>query len=70
MTKPKMSTQEAAAFLGIQPNTLEVWRCKHRGPKYAKIGRRVLYDPDDLEEFFALRAVDTRDTATKQSHGR
>lgn len=61
--QPKLSTQEAAAFLGLQPNTLEVWRTKHRGPKYAKIGSRVLYDPDDLEAFFIARAVYTRDVA-------
>ena len=61
--KQKLNTQEAAAYLGIQPNTLEVWRCKHKGPRYAKIGRRVLYDPDDLELFFKTRTVDTRESA-------
>ena len=61
--QPKLSTQEAAAFLGVKPNTLEVWRTKHRGPRYAKIGSRVLYDPEDLEAFFAARAVYTRESA-------
>lgn len=57
--KPKLNNIEAAAHLGVRPNTLEVWRCKHKGPRYSKIGSRVLYDIDDLEEFFAARAVDT-----------
>ncbi len=48
--RPKFNTQEAAAYLGVKPNTLEIWRCKHRGPKYAKLGTRVLYDPDDLDD--------------------
>lgn len=61
MSKPKLNTHEAAMYLGLQPNTLEVWRSKHRGPRYAKIGSRVLYDPDDLEAFFTSRAVYTRD---------
>ncbi len=61
--KKKLNTEEAATYLGVKSNTLEVWRCKHRGPKYAKIGRRVLYDPDDLENFFTSRSIDTRDTA-------
>ena len=69
-SKPKLNTQEAAAYLGIQPNTLEVWRCKHKGPRYAKIGSRVLYDPDDLEAFFAARSVTTRDTALERGRGR
>ena len=28
--RQKLNTQEAAAYLGVQPNTLEVWRCKHK----------------------------------------
>ena len=60
--KSKFSTIEAAEYLGLRPNTLEVWRSKHKGPRYAKIGSRVLYDVDDLEDFFAARAVSTRDT--------
>ena len=59
MNKQKLNTEEAAAYLGIRPNTLEVWRCKHKGPRYSKIGTRVLYDVDDLEAFFTARAVDT-----------
>lgn len=55
----KLNNREAAAFLGVKPNTLEVWRCKHIGPRYAKLGRRVLYDVADLEEFFASRSIDT-----------
>ncbi len=68
--KQKLNTDEAAAYLGIRPNTLEVWRCKHKGPRYAKIGSRVLYDPDDLETFFTSRAVDTRDTAPRHGRGK
>mgnify|MGYP003623396184 CR=1 FL=1 len=59
-TQRKLNTQEAADYLGIRPNTLEVWRCKHRGPKYSKIGSRVLYAMEDLESFFNAKAVYTR----------
>lgn len=55
----KLNNREAAAFLGVRPNTLEVWRCKHIGPRYSKLGRRVLYDVADLEEFFTSRSVGT-----------
>jgi transposase-like protein len=60
--RPKLNTREAAAYLGVRPNTLEVWRCKHRGPKYAKLGSRIVYDQDDLDNFFATRSINTRDT--------
>lgn len=62
--KPKLSTQEAADYYGVKRNTLEIWRCKHKGPRYYKLGSRVLYDIDDLEEFFAARAVDTMESQT------
>lgn len=58
----KLNTIEAAAYLGIRPNTLEVWRVKHKGPRYAKIGRRVLYDLEELEAYFAAHCVNTVDT--------
>ena len=62
-SKPKLNTHEAAAYLGLKPNTLEVWRCKHRGPRYAKLGSRILYDQDELDAFFSARSVTTRDSA-------
>ena len=71
MTKmPKLNNEEAAAYLNVRPNTLEVWRCKHKGPRYSKIGTRVLYDVDDLEEFFNARAVDTMESAPQPRRSR
>lgn len=61
----KLNNQEAAAFLGVRPNTLAVWRCKHMGPRYSKLGRRVLYDIADLEEFFASRSVQTLESSPR-----
>lgn len=57
-----LNTTVAAEFLGLSPGTLEVWRSLGRGPKFAKLGRRVLYDPADLEAFRNSRKVMTRDT--------
>jgi hypothetical protein len=58
--KPKLNNQEAAAFLGVSPATLHTWRCRHRGPKYSRLGSRILYDLDDLETFFTSRQVTPR----------
>ena len=62
MLQQKLSTQEAAQFLGLQTNTLEVWRCQKRGPQYSKVGRRVLYDINDLEAYFNANTVHTCDS--------
>lgn len=68
--KQKLNTEEAAAYLGIRPNTLEVWRCKHKGPRYSKLGARVLYDLDDLEAFFTARAVETMESPSGSTRRR
>lgn len=70
MAGKKFDNDEAAAFLRLKPNTLEVWRSKKKGPKYSKIGSRVLYDIEDLEEFFASRIVHTKDTAPQLRSGK
>ena len=51
-----MTTVEAARYLAASGyrttnKTLEVWRCKKRGPKYKKIGSRVYYERPWLDEF-------------------
>lgn len=59
ITSQKLNTKEAATYLNVKPNTLEIWRCRHKGPRYAKIGTRVVYDLEDLEAFFESCVVDT-----------
>ncbi|HMM40117.1 MAG TPA: helix-turn-helix domain-containing protein [Desulfovibrio sp.] len=58
----KLTTEEAAAYLRLQPGTLEVWRCRGRGPAYQKLGRRVVYDRADLDAFANSHTVLTIDT--------
>ena len=60
----KLNTQEAAKFLGLRSSTLEAWRCQKRGPRYAKLGSRVMYDQDELETWFASRSVLTVDSVS------
>lgn len=36
---------------GLTPSTLSQWRWNGRGPKFLKIGRRVLYRLEDIESF-------------------
>lgn len=39
----------------ISPRTLERWRWKGIGPRYLKVGGRVLYRLDDIEAFEAAQ---------------
>ena len=44
-----LNTKAAAPRIGISPGTAENWRTRGIGPKFIKAGRRVLYDPADIE---------------------
>ncbi|ACS80797.1 MULTISPECIES: helix-turn-helix transcriptional regulator [Maridesulfovibrio] len=57
-----INTVEAALFLGLRPGTLEVWRCHGKGPRYSKIGRRVMYEVSDLRMFVESAKVETTDS--------
>jgi len=44
-----LKTADAAILAGVSPKTLENLRYLGGGPKYLKLGRRVVYDPRDIE---------------------
>ena len=46
----------------ISKGTLANWRSAKRGPKYYKVGRKALYDVNDLEDFFLHNPVETIDS--------
>lgn len=52
---PALRTTEAAAYLNVQPATLEQWRWNGRGPTFVKIGRSVRYRQTDLDAFINAR---------------
>jgi hypothetical protein len=41
----------AAAILNLSVGQLRRWRWLRAGPRYRKIGRRVLYQVQDLDDF-------------------
>ena len=50
---------EAAAFLGVKPQTMRQWRSKNKGPKFVRVSRNVIrYMAKDLEAFMADRTVE------------
>jgi excisionase family DNA binding protein len=58
MRMQRISSDEAAEFLGLNPRTLKNWRhLDRRELPYYKVGRRVIYDLQDLTNFLASRRV-------------
>jgi predicted DNA-binding transcriptional regulator AlpA len=63
---PKVVSAKAAARLvGLSESTLAKLRLNGNGPLYCKLGRRVVYRPDDLEKWLESRI--TRDTSDADS---
>jgi len=53
-----MNEEQAAAFLGVKPNTLAVWRASGRYDlPFVRIGRLIRYRRADLEAWLEKRAV-------------
>jgi len=49
------TTDQAAAYLGLSPTTLETLRTRGGGPPFVKLGRRVVYRSEDLATWLAHR---------------
>jgi excisionase family DNA binding protein len=56
-----MTTDELAAYIRTPAETVRYWRHMGAGPKAFKLGRRVLYDRADVQEWLA-EARRTRST--------
>lgn len=68
MAKRHLTSTEAAALIGVRPQTLAAWRCLGRGPSYVKLspGRygRILYNLNDLEEWLTSRTFTSTSAQT------
>ncbi|MDU5248074.1 MAG: helix-turn-helix domain-containing protein [Varibaculum cambriense] len=52
-----MSCSDAARYLNLRPGTLANQRSRGVGPRYYKLGRRVVYRVADLDAWLASHAV-------------
>lgn len=52
-----MNGKAAASRIGTTEGTLATWRYLGKGPKYIKIGRRVVYRPADLDAWLEAHTV-------------
>jgi predicted DNA-binding transcriptional regulator AlpA len=56
-SRPLLTPDAAAAWLGIPLKTLAWWRYQQRGPTYIHMGKRVGYRPSDLETWVESQAI-------------
>jgi excisionase family DNA binding protein len=52
---PLGTTEQVAEYLGVPVRTLELWRHKGAGPKYARVGKYVRYRWSDVEAWLAAQ---------------
>jgi len=55
LSKRRLRTKDAAAYLGLSKSTLEKQRVTGDGPIYSALGRVVVYDVDDLDTYVEAR---------------
>ena len=47
----KLTTREAAAYVGIKKSTLQKYRTEGTGPRFIKLGKVVSYDQIDCDRW-------------------
>lgn len=52
-----LSEKALAEKLIVTPGALAKWRLSGRGPKFCRIGRRIAYDPRDVQSWLDARRV-------------
>lgn len=62
-----LNVQEAARTLGLSASTLNKLRVTGGGPRFMKLGRRVLYDVADLEKWAVERKRNHTSAQDKQN---
>ena len=51
----RISESQLADYWGVKRNTLQKWRSAGIGPAYIKIGARVIYTKDAIQEYERTR---------------
>ena len=62
--------RELAARWNISPRTLERWRWSGEGPRFIKLGGRVVYRLDDIEAYERAQVRDRTPCRLRAGAGR
>ncbi|MFO7877084.1 MAG: helix-turn-helix domain-containing protein [Desulfovermiculus sp.] len=63
MTSHFLDTKQAAQYLNLKKNTLEIWRLRGGGPDFVKFGRAVRYRKQDLDAYVERNLVSSTSQA-------
>lgn len=61
--KEYLTEEEAARLYSLPAATLRTDRCRGRGPRFVKKGRKVLYKKSELDDYLERRLVTVDDSA-------
>ena len=56
-----LNQRQLASRWRLSPRTLERWRWRRTGPRFLKLGGRIVYREADIEEFESRSQRDTDD---------
>ncbi len=67
----RMKAKEAADYVGVSKSMLEKLRTAGGGPRFMKVGRRVVYDSADLDRWIeSKKQASTADIPERRSKRR
>jgi predicted DNA-binding transcriptional regulator AlpA len=58
-----LSDKDLADMLGLNTNTLQIWRMEDRGPNFTKLGKQVFYRLADVQAWIQANVKVTETTA-------
>ena len=61
MKQVSVTPEQAAKLYGLNPGSLANMRCRKQGPRYFRVGKKVLYKVEDLERWLFEEPVMTID---------
>lgn len=57
MTQSLLKPKSLAEQLSVTDGCLAKWRVTGEGPRFIRVGRRIAYDPRDVQEWLDARRV-------------
>ena len=57
IAEPLWDVEDVAAYLRVPVETLYRWRKQRTGPRAARVGRHLRYDPSDVRAWLRERAA-------------
>lgn len=60
--RDRLTVKDAAEHVGLSASTLNKMRVEGRGPRYMRLGNRVIYRRQDLDAYLERSVVETTDS--------